>query len=402
MMNTLAVHSTGHVPTLLLSCLLAVAARGCADGEAESAEANGAEHAEEAALRATGSPVVRLDSAALAMAAIRLGIAEIVETSAIPVTGNITFDGNRVSHIGPKTEGRIVMLRVDLGSRVGRGQVLAVLESAEVGATRAELHEAEALLEIARENYEREKRLEEQGISSRKELLEAQAELRRAQAAVLSATERLRVLGAAHREGIDEGGHFVITAPFAGVVAEKHASRGEVVGPTDRIFTVADLSRVWIELDVFERDLPRVAVGQSVTVTTPAYPDRRFSGRIVYVGDVIDPEKRAVRARIEIDNPARALKPGMFATAAIEIANTQPVVVVPRDAVQEVEGKQVVWVPGDALGEFQARPVQLGPAVDDGRIQILAGLSAGDSLVVAGAFTLKSELSKAQFGGHGH
>lgn len=376
----------------------AILARG--RGPAEPTDTLHAEEQAEAESHAgEGDEVaVQLDSAALAMAGIRMAEAEAVSTNTLPVTGTITYDQNRVSHIGPKTEGRITTLHVDIGARVRRGQVLAVLESAEVGATRADLHEAAALLEIAKENYEREKRLEAQGISSRKELLDAEAELRRTQAAVQGARERLRVLGAGH----GEGGEFAITAPFDGVVVEKHATLGEVADPSDQLFTVADLSRLWIELDIYERDLQRVAEGQAVRVTTAAYPGRVFPARIVYLGDILDPDKRTVRARVELENPDGALKPGMFATARIETGGGTTVVAVARDAVQNIESRQVVWVPGDEPGEFRARPVELGESLDGGRVQILAGLEAGEPVVVAGAFTLKSELSKGEFGGHGH
>lgn len=341
---------------------------------------------------------VYLDSAAFAMAGIELGNADTVRSAGLPATGSISYDQNRVSHIGPRTEGRIVALNVDLGARVRRGDVMAVLESPEVGATRADLHEAEALVKIARENHEREKRLETQGISSRKELLVAEAELRRAEASFLRATERLQAMGAEH----GEGGQFAVVAPFDGVVAEKHATRGEVVGPADQLFTFADLGRLWIELDIYERDLRRVSVDQPVSVTTAAYNDRTFDGRIVYIGDILDPARRTVRARVEVDNADALLKPGMFARADIRVSSGEAVVVVPREAVQDVEGKQIVWAPGVAPGEFVAMPVETGRTIEDGRIEILAGLSAGDRLVTRGAFTLKAELSKGEFAGHGH
>ena len=183
---------------------------------------------------------------------------------------------------------------------------------------------------------------------------------------------------------------------------ERHAGRGEVVGPSDQLFTVADLSRLWIELDVYERNLGRVSSGQPVEVTTTAWPGRVFPGRIVYVGDILDLERRTVRARVELENPDGALKPGMFATALIQISSEVPVVAVPRDAVQTVEGMQVVWVPGVEVGEFVARPVELGDELPDDMVEIVSGLDVGEAVVLEGAFTLKSELAKGEFGGHGH
>ena len=385
-----------HSWALLASFALALAGCGGDSAEAAAGESEEPGHEEEAA--AAGMEVVELDSAGLAMAGIALGEADTVRSTVLPATGTITYDQNRVSHIGPRTEGRIVSLRTDLGDRVRSGQVIAILESPEVGATRADLHEAEAMLRIARENYQRERRLEEQGISSRRELLDAERELRQAEAALLRAGERLSALGAGHGQGSEFG----VTAPFDGVVVEKHATLGEVVGPTDQLFTVADLSRLWIELDIYERDLRRVSVDQPVTVITTAYPDRRFDGRIVYIGDILDPARRTVRARVEVDNPAGVLKPGMFARANISVAGGSIVVVVPRGAVQNIEGRQVVWVPGAEPGHFTVRPVEVGQTLEGGRIEILSGLEPGEPIVTEGAFTLKAQLSKGDFGGHGH
>ena len=339
--------------------------------------------------------IVVLDTGAIRVAGIRVAEAGVVASTSLPVTGTITYDANRVSHVGSRTDGRVVEVRADLGMRVQRGQVLVHMESPQVGQIRAMEREAEALVKIARENYARERRLEEQGISSRKELLQAEAELRRAEASLQSGEEQLRVLGAGH----GEGGHFDIASPFAGTVVSRDVSLGEMATPADTLFTVADLSRVWIELDVFERDLTSVRIGQSVVVTTTAYPQRTFPGRIVYIGDILDPSRRTVRARVQIPNTDGALKPGMFATANIQIgASGPPLVVVPQDAVQEVEKKKVVFVPGARPGEFRATPVQLGQSLAGGRVVILSGLRAGERLVVTGAFTLRSELAKGEIG----
>jgi cobalt-zinc-cadmium efflux system membrane fusion protein len=347
----------------------------------------------------TTEGVVHLDSVALASSSIRVGRAESINSTGLAVTGSINYDPNLVSHIGSRTEGRILELRADIGQRVSAGQPLALLESPEVGQVRSEERQAETLLKIAQENYGREQRLEEQGIASRKELLDSRADLTRAESALQSAQERLRVLGAGH----GEGGQFAITAPFAGAVVQRDANRGEMASPSDQLFTVADLSRVWVELNIFERDLARVVVGQSVAVGVSAYSGERFPGRIVYVGAILDTATRTVRARVEVPNRDGRLRPGMFATAAIQIAGKGlSQVAVIRDALQEVEGKQVVFVPGTKPGEFRSQAVEPGDMVDGNRVIILAGLKSGDSVVVSGAFLLRSELAKSEIGEHGH
>lgn len=383
------------VPSFAVLVLVGIVALvACSGGDEAPPEAAPEEHLGE-------EGVVVLDTAAIRLGGIQVGQVGSVTTSALAVTGAITFDADRVSHVGSRSDGRIVAVRSDLGARVQRGQALATLESVEVGQIRAEEREAEALLRIAQENYAREQRLAEQGISSRKELLEAEAMLRRGEAALHSAEDRLKVLGASHDHAA--GGEFTLVAPFAGVVVARNASHGEMATPADTLFTVADLSEVWIELDIFERDLARVKRGQSVAVLVSAYPSRSFPGRIVYVGDVLDPAKRTVRARVEIPNRDGALKPGMFATANIQVGGGgPPMAVVPQDAVQTIEGKLVVFVPGDAPGEFRAIPVAVGPTTDGNRIVILSGIAPGSRVVTAGAFALRSELSKAEIGEDDH
>jgi cobalt-zinc-cadmium efflux system membrane fusion protein len=342
--------------------------------------------------------VVVLDSAAMRIAEVEVGRAERVLTSEFSVTGRVTFDEDRVSHLGPRTEGYVEEIPGQLGAEVVPGELLAVLESPEVGALRAELNEARLIRDIATENFEREQRLEAQGISSRRALLEAESTLRRAEAAVQRASQRLVALGASEGEGAE----FTIRAPYAGVIVEKHATRGEIVAPTDRLFTVADLSNLWIELDIYERDLPKVREGQQVTVTTSAYPADVFRGSIVYLADILDAERRTVHARVEVENRDGLLRPGMFATASVAVPEGTPVVAVPREAIQTVEGADIVWVPGDEDGEFVGRPILAGQELPGDRVEILSGLEADEPVVVRGAFTLKSEHEEGEFGGHAH
>jgi len=387
---------------LLFALVVGGVSLACGGGDAAvdgAAEADGTAPA--AGDSTAESDVVVLDTASIRLGGIRVAIVDSITTSGLEVTGSITFDANRVSHVGSRTEARVLSVRADLGARVGGDAVLAMLESADVGQLRAEERQGEELVAIAKENFAREQRLESQGISSRKELLLAEAELRRSEAALRSTEERLAVLGAAHDHGA--GAAYSLVAPFAGTVVARNVSLGEVVGPTDVLFTVADLSMVWIELDIFERDFARVRAGQSVVVTVSAYPGRRFIGRLAYVGEVLDETKRTVRARVEIPNANASLKPGMFATASIQVGGGGPAMpVVPQAAVQEVEGRQVVFVPGVAPGEFRPVPVEVGETVDGGRVIIRSGLRTGSRVVVAGAFALRSELAKGEIGEHGH
>lgn len=348
---------------------------------------------------ATERGIITLDSAALRLGGIAIGTADPVTTIGLPVTGTITYDANRVTHVGARTDGRVVAMNVDLGRRVRRGQILVEMESAEVGRIRAEEQRAVALLRIARENHDRERRLEQRGISSRKELLEAEADVRRAEAELRSARDQLAVLGAGH----GAGGHFDVAAPFGGTIVQRKVSLGQMATDADTLLTIADLSRVWIELDVFERDLARVRAGQAVSITTAAFPDRRFPGRLVYLGEVLDADKRTARARVEIPNPDGALRPGMFARGSIRVPEGGSIAAaVPQAAVQELDGRRVVFVPAGPPGRFRAVAVELGESVEGGRVAVLSGLAAGARVVTAGAFALRAELAKAAIGESGH
>lgn len=369
--------------------LWAAAGRGdpAAATEADSADA----HAE-------ADSVVTLDSTALRLAGIELVTVGSATSDALVANGTITYDANHVSAVSSRAEGRVIAVRADLGQQVRSGEVLALVESSEVGQVRSDLERARANVDIARRNYEREKRLFDQQITSQKELLEAESALRSAEADYNSAVSRLRAVGASG----GEGAAFGLVTPIAGVVVERNASPGQVIGPSTNLFTVANLRHVWITVDVYEADLSRVRLGAAVVVTPAALPGESFPGRVTYAGGIVDPTSRTFKVRVELENPVLRLRPGMFAqvriaTPAAAVATTSALTV-PEIAVQELNGKQVVFVALPAPGRFVARTVTLGARSGAGFIAIASGLSAGERIVARGAFQLKAEMLKASFG----
>jgi cobalt-zinc-cadmium efflux system membrane fusion protein len=268
-----------------------------------------------------------------------------------------------------------------------------------VGELRGELQRAKATVEITRKNYEREQRLNAQHISSQKELLDAESAFRTAQADLNSAVARLRAIGA----GEGEGARFGLTTPVAGIVVERNASPGQIVGPERNLFTVANLRHVWITVDVYEGDLPRVHEGAAATVIPTAFSDQQFHGRVTYAGGVVDTTSRAFKVRVEVENPQRRLRPGMFADVRIEPppgsgADTGKMITVPEEAVQMVDGAEVVFVAAGPAGRFVMRQVRTVPGAGDSLVRVTDGLSPGEQNVAAGAFQLKAELAKASFG----
>ncbi|HJW68356.1 MAG TPA: efflux RND transporter periplasmic adaptor subunit, partial [Candidatus Binatia bacterium] len=162
--------------------------------------------------------------------------------------------------------------------------------------------------------------------------------------------------------------------------------------PEDKVYAVADLRTLWILLDVYEKDLARVAVGKDVEVRVDAYPDARFHGKIAYLSDVLDESTRTARARVEVHNVDGRLRPGMFATAIITLPGSagRQVVVVPDAAIQRVRGQPTAFVE-ESPGSYLVRPLTLGRQAGD-VVEVQAGLQPGERVVTDGAFTLKSLL----------
>ncbi len=342
--------------------------------------------------------VVRLDSIGQRLAGVELATIAPSTNGALMANGTITYDADRVSVVSTRTEGRIVSVKADLGEQVRPGAVLALIESSDVGQTRGDLQRARATVEIARRNFEREQRLFAEQISPEKEMLEAEAAYRSAQAEYDAATAKLRAFGAASGQGATFG----LVTPIGGTVVERSANPGQVVGPSSNLFTVADLGRVWITVDVYEGDLSRVRQGATAVVVPTALPDESFTGRVTYAGGVVDSLTHTFKVRVELANSQHQLRPGMFARVRIQAPATgggASTIVMPEVAVQEIGGRSVVFAAGIQPGTYVVRPVTVGPRAGGGMVVIRDGIRAGDRIVVKGAFQLKAELTKASFAG---
>ena len=363
-------------------------------GGIETSDLASAEVAE-AAEGATPDSVVTLDSTSLRLAELEFVIVGNGGAGGLIANGTITYDANRVSVIAPRADGRVVQVRADLGQQVRAGTAVALLSSPEIGRTRGELERARANLEVARQNYERENRLYEQSISSQKEAIEAQGEYRSAQAEYNSALAQLRAYGATP----GEDGTYAIVTPVSGTVVERNATPGQIAGPETDLFTIADLSRLWITVDVYESDLARVQNGAAAQVFPQALPGRSFPGHVTYAGGVVDPDSRTFKVRVAVDNPQLVLRPGMFAQVRIETvgAATSNAIVVPQLAIQDLNGEPVVFVVLGP-GRFVARQVTLEGRTSGGLVTVAQGLRAGEQIVINGAFRLKAELIKGSFG----
>lgn len=380
---------------------------GCGTAESDKTGVNEREPEDQADEHSETEDHIKLSKEALKTLTLKTSVAERKPISGkIKTTAVIEPDRTRISHVSPRISGRVIDVESFLGDSIQKGQVLAKLDSIELGQTKAEYLKSRANLEVARANYERENRLFKKKISSEKEYLDAKGEFLRSQAEINAARETLRLLGLTDEEirELTWGGtehpssHFPLVAPFTGTVVEQHMVLGEFIKPEDRPYTIADLSHLWIQLDIYEKDLRWVENGKTVDINVNAYPDERFEGKVTYISDILDESTRTAKARVEILNSEGKLKPGMFATAIISIpsSDNEEVIVVPNSAIQQIEGKTAVFVQ-EGEDSFEMRGVSLGQNSGD-CVQVLEGLDPGDRVVTEGGFYLKSALLKEELG----
>ncbi|WP_224956976.1 efflux RND transporter periplasmic adaptor subunit [Geomonas subterranea] len=320
----------------------------------------------------------------------------------ISATGKVEANADRIAHVSPRISGKIVAVRASLGDSVGGGQVLATLDSVELGEAMSRYHQSKTRLALAQSNMERVKVLVDKKIAARKEILQAETDYKTAQTELHTDQERLSLYGvsAGDLKG-DRKPLLPVRAPIGGVITEKHAIVGELSDPAKSLYTIADLSSVWVLVDIHEKDLAKVRRGQTATVAVSAFPETKFRGRVTYLADVVDQATRTIKARVEVANPGRKLKPEMFATVELATAaDASQVLAIPEEAVVELEGKKLIFVAeGDAA--FEPRKVELGRA-SGGMVEVLSGLKEGERLAVKGGFVLKSELQKGEISGHDH
>jgi len=334
-------------------------------------------------------------------------------TGTILASGKILVPDDRTAIIGPVNSGRIVRLFAGQGTRVRKGQKLAELESADIDQAESDylkaLADAEnarrtaaAEIKLAQETYDRTKTLYEKTIAAGKTLQSAEHDLEVAKAAgessiagtkaaLTAARRHLLILGMSNSAidalttKSDLGAVFSLNSPIDGIVIERNATIGATVGTDANLFKIINISRVWVDANVFEKDLERVRNGQEVRLTVTAFPGSSFSGRVILVSTVVDPETRTVKVRTEVPNPDDRLKPDMFANVQIVTDVNRSAISIPQSAVLDDAGKSVVFVAEN--GGYKKRVVTAGIKGND-RVEIVDGLSAGDKVVVKGNYLL--------------
>ncbi len=338
----------------------------------------------------------------------------------LQVTGRIGVNENLTSRIGSIVDGRVIAVYANVGDRVTQGKLLARLHSHEVHDARAEyakamaeLRRRQGELEFATNARNRAARLYELKAASLEQVQRTETDMHSAQLGIASAQaeinrieEHLRHLGVS-AEGAEEEyakpgkpGEFEedelvpVLAPIAGTVLKRFCSPGAVVSPASDLMVVSDLSVLWVNAEVAEKYLSALKVGRVVDITVQAYGDTVFPGRITHIGDSLNPETRTVEVRCEARNTDGRLKPEMYATVSLEVGEMREAVLVPTEAVQDVDGQATVFV-RESDTQFRARPITVGRQSGQ-ETQVLEGLKPGESVVTGGSFLLKSELLKSQ------
>ena len=306
----------------------------------------------------------------------------------VTVNGTMTFDPRRYVMIGARISGRVRKLFHVQGDEIKENAVLAEIESAEMGRAESAVHSARAKEKVAEADMKRERHLADAHISPERDAEVAAANFEAARAERIAAEQALAALGGSTSGTI---GVLSLRSPIGGRVVSAKASRGQVVEPSLTLFEVADLSTLWLELHIFERDISKVRVGDEVSISPMNDDHRVITGKVDHVGDVVDAESRTTEVRVIVDNQEAQLRPGQSVVARIE--TTSPAtnsLSVSKRAVTRVDGQPTVFVLLDK-NTVEPRTITLG-ASDPERVAVVNGLKEGERVVLGGMFALKSEI----------
>jgi len=307
-----------------------------------------------------------------------------VETRSLPsrltANGTVNPDATRSIHVTSLGSGRVVELKVRLGDYVKKGQSLVVISSPDLSAAVADYQKAAADELLAKKVQDREQLLYEHGAAPQKDLEAAQAAENKAKVDLATSEQRVRVLGG---DPAHPGPLIDLRAPVAGTIVEQNIAGFEGIKSLDNtpnLFTIADLSEVWVVCDVYENDLGEVSLGDSAEIKLNAFPDRTFHGTVTNISRILDPNTRSAKVRVVLANSDGALRPGMFAVATFQSRKHHDRLVVPGTAVMRLQDKDWVFRQ-EGSDRFRRVAVQTSGITQDGMQEVTAGVQAGDKVV---------------------
>jgi cobalt-zinc-cadmium efflux system membrane fusion protein len=312
-------------------------------------------------------------------------------------TGQVQFEDRRVARVLAPVAGEVTGLSSSVGDHVRRNQPLFYLKSRDAGSAIEDHLDAYRDLDLAEKNLAMTKDLFDHQAQSKFALAQAQNDVDKAQARVARTEGALASIGIDPKDDANEplDPRVPVTSPIDGVILERQAGDGQYVQPDPTpLVVVADLSEVWVEADVFERDLHLVKAGDRAEVTTAAYPDEQFAATVARVSDVLDPATRTVKVRFVVSNPTLRLKPEMFATVTLFVDDVEQGITIPASAVITEGDRTYTYVAVDSH-TFARRNVDVSPDTADTR-RVLKGLQANDRVVVTGALQLRSQEDRGE------
>ncbi len=312
----------------------------------------------------------------------------------ITVTATIQANQDKLAHVAPRVPGKLIKVMANLGDKVKQGQPLALVDSIEVGEAQSSYAQAASEHALAKANLDRAEKLYADQIIPQKNVLQARADFEKAKAVLRAASDKRQALGINGNMASSAGSSvFSVSAPFSGTIIEKKAVLGELAQSDKPLFSVADLSNVWIETNLYEKDFGNVKIGAPALITIAAYPGETFKGKVTYISSVMDKESRTVKARVDVPNRDGKLKLEMFATASIVTAAAKKALLLPEQAVVLVQGQPTAFV--QEAGGFEPRAVDLGEKLRD-QVVLKAGIKPGEKVVISGAYALKAKMLKSQ------
>ncbi len=345
--------------------------------------------------------IIRLTSQAVSETGIRTEPV-MPETLAgfISIPARVTVNQDMEAHVGTLISGRIRKVQAKLGDYVRAGQTLLVIESLEIGEIKAGYFRAKASTDYTRSNFERQKKLLDDNVGSRKNYQEALSEFEKAKADLKAADEKFHSIGLTDHDPDSTEDHvsgaLAVTAPISGLITERNVVTGQMLDPSGTAFKIIDIRSVWIDGSIYEKDIPHAALSSPARFTAIAYPEEVFEGTVTYIGQTIDEKTRTLLVRSTFDNPRFRLRPQMFGELMIHSGRPVPAIYLPGEAIVRIQDAQYVFVQTDSVS-FEKRPVETG-AVIGNRVEIRKGLSEGETVAVKGVFYLKSELLKHELG----
>ncbi len=337
------------------------------------------EHSDKFCLSDTMTKMVAIDSATLSNI-----------DNLLTLSGEVSFDENKVIKIFPRSSGQVINSKVSLGDKVSAGQVLAIIRSADVAGSYSDLSTSGTDIAIAKRQMENAENLYQNGIASEREYIEAKLNYEKALAARKKIYDMLNINGGNNTK---PGGTYVLTSPINGYIVEKKVNEGNFIRQdmSDNLFTISDLKNVWIMANVFEADIPKVKEGYEVKVTTLAYPDKVFAGKIDKVSEVLDPSNKALKVRIKMANPDLLLKPEMFTKVIVTNKEATKAIAIPSSAIVEEGGKTYVVLYNSDC-DMKVQEVNVTKIVGD-RSYITDGIQAGQKLISRNALLLYDEFT---------